>query len=72
MRAGWSALIFLAIVVPLASVEATELPPASSAVTVKKYCLPGVSPAKLVEVPLRPDWAAAVPSPCELVPSKML
>ncbi len=62
----------LAIVVPLASAEAAELPPASTATTVKKYCLPGVRLVRLVEVPLRPAWTAVVPSPPAVVPSKTL
>ena len=43
-----------AIVMPLASVEAIELPPASTATTVKKYCLPGVRLVRLTEVMLSP------------------
>ena len=38
----------------------------------KKYCLPGVRLVRLAEAPLRPDSAAVVPSPPEVVASKML
>ena len=62
----------LAIVVPVASAEAMELPAASCATMVKKYCLPGVRLVRLAEAPLRPDSAAVVPSPPEVVASKML
>jgi hypothetical protein len=60
------------VTVPLACVDGVELPPASTAVTVKKYCCPAAKLPTVVEVPVNPVKMGVVPSAPELVPSKTL
>lgn len=56
------------ITVPLASVDGVEEPPASTAVTVKKYRWPAARPVRVAVAPVIPLLAAALPSPPEVVP----
>src|ERR1700734_3661501 len=60
------------ITVPLTCADGVEAPPASTAVTVKKYCSPAANLPIVVEVPVNPARTGGPPSAPETVPSKTL
>jgi hypothetical protein len=54
--------------VPLASADPSDMPPALTARTLKKYCWPGINAVNIAGGMLMPLWDAVAPSPPALVP----